>query len=130
MLLACCSSPHAAAWVLAVPSIKQQLQQQCFQHEGPLESHGALWQVLMGGGSASTAQRNMSAKPAAAITAAAAQEAGAQQQLLELLQLQGNVIQQLQRQVVLLQLMVDAQKAAGSRQRLWSEAVKIGRAHV
>jgi hypothetical protein len=47
---------------------------------------------------------------------------GLQQQLLLLLRLQGSSsLQLLQRQVVVLQLMVDAQAAAGRGQRLWSD---------
>jgi hypothetical protein len=145
LLLACCSSPHTAAWVLAVPTVVQQLQQQCFKLGQPCESHGAMWQLLMHkhntnaattGSSSSRAQPvkqavSSSAKPAGATASsgssggAEGRDEGLEQQLLSLLQLQGSSsVQLLQRQVVVLQLMVDAQAAAGRGQRLWSDAVR------
>jgi len=109
--------------VLAVPGIKQQLQQQVFQLEGPFEAYGALWQVLL----SSNTQQSQSSAAKHTATGAPAVLAGeaSQQQLLSLLTLQSSSVQQLQRQVVLLQLMVDVQRAAGCRQRLWSDQVRI-----
>lgn len=86
--------------------------------EGACEAHGALWQLLMHTTSSSSQQAKAPAKPAGGADEAA------QQQLLALLRLQGSSsVQQLQRQVVTLQLMDDAQRAAGNRQRLWSDGV-------
>lgn len=127
LLLVCCSSPHPTAWVMAVPGVRQQLQQDCFALEGRCESHGALWQLLMN--TSNSQQPKVAAKPTPpAPTGAAASGAGegegAQQQLLCLLRLpSSSSVHQLQRQVVALQLMVDAQTAAGSGQRLWSDGV-------
>ena len=124
LLLACCSSRHTAAWVLAVPSVRQQLQQQPFMLGGPFETHGALWQLLLHAASSQPATKPPAAAAAGAASLAAASDA-AQQQLLSLLTLQSSDSQQLQRQVLVLQLMADAQRAAGSRQRLWSDAVSV-----
>jgi hypothetical protein len=114
---------------MAVPGLLQQLQQDCFALEGRCESHGAIWQLLMHTTSSSQTPK-VAAKPtpppAAAATAAggAGEGEGAQQQLLCLLRLpSSSSVHQLQRQVVALQLMVDAQTAAGSGQRLWSDVV-------
>jgi hypothetical protein len=109
-----------------VPSVKQQLQQQWFALEGPSEAHAAIWQLLVHSSSSSSTQLvKAPAKPAAA--AAASTDIVAEHQLLWLLRLQSSSsVQQLQRQVVLLQLMVDAQTAAASRQRLWSDTVRDG----
>lgn len=129
LLLACCSSQHTAAWVLAVPTVKQQLLQQQLALGGPLEAHGALWQLLLHSASSQPAKAATSNKPAAVQHPATTVGEDAQQQLLSLLQLQSGNMQQLQRQVVTLQLMVDAQKAAGSRQRLWVDVVSDGTEH-
>jgi hypothetical protein len=128
LLLACCSSPHTAAWVLAVPTVKQQLLQQQLMLGGPFKAYGALWQLLLHSASSQPAKAATSGKAPAVPLAATAGE-DAQQQLLSLLQLQSGNVQQLQRQVVTLQLMVDAQKAAGSRQRLWGDAVSDATQH-
>ena len=118
LLLACCSSAHTAAWVLAVPTIQQQLQQQCFQLGAPFEAHGALWQLLTDSSSGSSIQQGPAGRHAAG------PHAQQQQQLLSLLALpSGGGAQQLQRQVVVLQLMVDVTQAAGSRRPLWGEPV-------
>lgn len=113
---------------MAVPGVRQQLQQECFALEGPFESHGAIWQLLMHKASGSQ-QQKVASKPAAAAAAAASgggEVEGAEQQLFCLLRLQSSSsVQQLQRQVVALQLMVDAQTAAGSGQRLWSNPVSV-----
>lgn len=126
LLLVCCSSSHTTAWVMAVPGVRQQLQQECFALEGGCESHGAIWQLLMHG--SGSQQPKVAAKPTAAAAAASrgGEVEGAQQHMLCLLRLQSSSsVQQLQRQVVALQLMVDAQTAAGSGQRLWSNVVSV-----
>jgi hypothetical protein len=103
--------------------VKQQLQQQWFALEGPSEAQGAIWQLLVHNSSSSSQLVKVPAKPAAAASA----DDGAEHQLLLLLRLQSSSsVQQLQRQVVLLQLMVDAQMAIASRQRLWSDTVRAG----
>lgn len=120
-MLVCCSSSHTIAWVMAVPGVRQQLQQECFALEGRCESHGAIWQLLM------HASGKVAAQPATAAAAASggAEVEGAEQHMLCLLRLQSSSsVHQLQRQVVALQLMVDAQ-TAGNGQRLWSNVVSV-----
>lgn len=91
---------------------------------GPSEAHGAVWQLLMQNNSSSQLVKAPAKSPAVASA-----DDGAEQQLLSLLRLQSSSnVQQLQRQVVLLQLMVDAHTATASRQRLWSDTVRAWRA--
>lgn len=131
LLLACCSSLQTAAWVLAVPTLVQQLQQQCFKLGQPCESHGAMWQLLMHHNTTNTNTSSSMAQAAKQTASkgssdgAEGRDEGLEQQLLSLLRLHGgSSVQLLQRQVVVLQLMVDAQAAAGRGQRLWSDVVR------
>jgi hypothetical protein len=114
VLLASCSSQQAAAWVLAVPAVLQQLQQQAFQLCGAAEAHGALWELLISTSSSSTSAFNASS---------ASSTAGQCGQVLQLLELDCSIASNLQRQVALLQLLADVQQAAGSRQQVWGPEV-------
>jgi hypothetical protein len=82
-----------------------------------LESHGAIWQLLL------HPSTQLQKQDGANGTCGAA-DAGTAQQLVSLLQLDSSSVQQLQRQVVVLQLMADAQRAAGGQQRLWGKQVR------
>lgn len=131
LLLSCCSSQQTSSWVVAVPAVVQQLQQPLYQLSGAAEAHGALWQLIL------CRDQKPSTDPTAAKLGARAGSAAAGtiaqqdtlatnqadcQMLLQLLEMVADAAQQLQRQVILLQLMADAQKAAG-KQRLWDDTV-------
>jgi hypothetical protein len=118
VLLASCSSQQAAAWVLAVPAVLQQLQQQAFQLGGAAEAHGALWELVISKSSSSSSRTAVHAAQTGSGSSTA--QCG---QLLELLALDCSNVSNLQRQVALLQLLADVQQAAGSRQQLWGPEV-------
>jgi hypothetical protein len=121
VLLASCSSQQAAAWVLAVPAVLQQLQQQAFQLSGAAEAHGALWELVISKSSSSrTAVHASQTGSGSSGIGSTTAHCG---QLLELLGLDCSNVSNLQRQVALLQLLGDVQQAAGSRQQLWPEVV-------
>lgn len=120
LLLSCCSSQQTADWVLAVSAVIKQLQQPELQPGGHAEAHGAIWQVLC-------CCRGKGATAGVISSSAATIDRGSSsaskcQLILQILELQSDDVQQLQRQVVLLQLMSNAHRAAG-RYKLWDEAV-------
>uniref|UniRef100_A0A383WMX0 Uncharacterized protein n=1 Tax=Tetradesmus obliquus TaxID=3088 RepID=A0A383WMX0_TETOB len=128
VLLASCSSLQAAAWVLAVPAVLQQLQQPSFQLGGAAEAHGAIWEfVISKSSSSTTSSKNGTASSSSSSSGSGSgggnSSSGSAGQLLALLELDCSNVSNLQRQVALLQLLSDAQQAAGSRQHLWGPAV-------
>jgi len=116
LLLLCCSSASTAAWVLAVPAIVGQLQQQHFQFGGLAEAHGALWQMLP------LRTSNDGRLHTGALAAVGLGSQSQQKLTLLLQQFKNNGLVQVQKAIGCLQLMVDVQNAS-KQQRVWSEQI-------